>query len=242
MSGGDNEYEIVYVGLDIPVASGFHETQSNEQRQSSQMTDVELRNVVNQVIAGDHQSFAIIVHHLSTQGWSLARRMMATRQDAEDALQDAFVKCFQSLPRFSGHAQLTTWFFRIVYTTCINHLRAQSRRAAVLEFHESIELADDENDETADETIDCISSELLLSALDSLPVRYRTVLTLFYVNSLSHAEIREITGMPIGTIKTNLHRGRQLLRNEVRQYALHIGTSTHTPESKQNNEDSRQSC
>lgn len=220
----------VVAGLDTKPRTGFHETQFVAQCPNSHMTEAELRNVITRVVAGDHQSFAIIVRHLSTQGWSLARRMMATRQDAEDALQDAFVKCFQSLPRFTGQSQLSTWFFRIVYTTCINHLRTHSRRDALIELHESIELADDAEEDDFEETIDRVSSELLLEALDALPMRYRTVLTLFYVNSLSHIEIQEITAMPIGTIKTNLHRGRQLLRQAVHQTLLLSVNSRHITE------------
>lgn len=144
---------------------------------------------------------------------------MPSVEDAEDALQEAFIRCFRSIHQFQGSSQIQTWFYRVVYTTCLNMLK---RRGRIVRWEEStpdIDVAD------YTEPISTIHSELaplLLQELSTLPVSYRTVMSMFYIQNLSHQEIHDITGMPVGTIKTTLHRGRQRLRTVMTVHRQNI--------------------
>jgi RNA polymerase sigma-70 factor (ECF subfamily) len=170
-------------------------------------TDTELLNAIERVRNGDRDAFRTVVELLHGQGYSLARRMMATTEDAEDALQEAFVRCYRALPTFRGSSAVATWFYRIVYTTCLNMLDVKRRRPLLDGMDEQFDVGEDVSDDGHGDLI-----PMVLEALDGLPVHYRTILGMFYIQDCSIDDIHAITHLAHGTIKARLSRGRNLLR------------------------------
>lgn len=175
-------------------------------------SNTDLLNAIERVRNGDRDAFRVVVELLHTQGYTLARRMMATTEDAEDALQEAFVRCYRALPAFRGASAVATWFYRIVYTTCLNMLDVQRRRPLQDVMDEDFDVGDDVPDHGHADMV-----PMVLEVLDSLPAHYRTILGMFYIQDCSIHDIRTITGLAQGTIKARLSRGRVLLRTALNE-------------------------
>jgi len=148
---------------------------------------------------------------------TLALRIIGIRAEAEELVQDAFLRAFRSLDQFRGDARFSTWFYRIVYNVCMTRLR---RRPPV---EEADDLSDDtlfeaqgDDEPSAHENLEREEVQSILhEEMDHLPEKFRIALTLFYVQELSYDEMTAVLEMPLGTVKTNLSRGRLLLRKRV---------------------------
>ena len=125
-------------------------------------------------------------------------------------MQDALYNAWRALPGFRGDARFSTWLYRIVWRQCVD----RTRRRRPLPLEEPAAAAGSGDDPQA--RVEALETrEELERALRRLPVRYRTVLTLFYVEDLPIKEIAAIVELPVGTVKTHLHRARRELRKAV---------------------------
>jgi RNA polymerase sigma-70 factor (ECF subfamily) len=176
------------------------------------------QNILQRVLSGDQKAYSEIVDRHKDKAMTLAMRILKNKQDAEEAVQDAFIRAFQGLGRFEWRSSFSTWFYRIVFNVCSTAL---SRRGVHL-----IGFEDDGLDGVAPELHDpsptleanVESAEvqrIILEEIDRLPAAYSAVLTLFFLQEMSYAEIVEATGMPLGTVKAKLFRGRSLLREAI---------------------------
>jgi RNA polymerase sigma-70 factor (ECF subfamily) len=173
--------------------------------------------IVRRVLAGDKRAFGELVDRHKDKAMTLAVRMLKDRREAEEALQDAFVRTYNALPRFDWKASFSTWFYRIVYNVCATSLG--KRPDAV---HVSLE---DENEQMldvpGDEPPPDVAFELrevrtaVAEEIERLPEIYVGILTLFFVNDQSYEQIVDVTGLPLATVKVRLFRGRLLLRNAI---------------------------
>lgn len=180
-----------------------------------QITDVSL---IQRILAGEKKAFAELVNRHKDRGMTLAMRMLKNREEAEEALQDAFVRAFNALPRFEWKSSFSTWFYRILYNVCATQL---SKRGE--DIHVSIESPEGATgfnlpaeDLLPDEKYESDEFESLVAReIDALPFLYGSICTLFFLQDMSYDQIVEITGLPLGTVKVRLFRGRMLLRLAV---------------------------
>lgn len=176
--------------------------------------------IIERVLGGEKRAYAELVDRHKDRAMALATRMLRNRQDAEEALQDAFVRAFNALPRFERKSSFSTWFYRIVFNVCSTSL---SRRGD--EITKSIDDQDEEDerrlelpaeDELPDVALESKELRQIVSKeIEAMPVVYSAMLTLFLVQDLSYDEIVEVTGLPLGTVKVRLFRARELLRTAV---------------------------
>lgn len=175
--------------------------------------------VIQRILAGEKKAYAELVERHKDKAMTLALKMLKNRQDAEEALQDAFVRAFNALPRFEWKSSFSTWFYRIVYNVCASELgkKSEERYASVDDGDEqgnALELVSEE----MPPDIALESSEfsgIVLEEIEKLPEAYGPTFTLFFVQDMSYDEIVEVTGLPLGTIKARLFRARTLLRDAV---------------------------
>lgn len=175
--------------------------------------------VIQRVLAGEKKAFAELVERHKDKALTLALKILKSREDAEEALQDAFVRVFNALPRFEWKSTFSTWFYRIVYNVCISGLskRDKKQNVSIDEDDEScaaLELSSDD----APPDVALESAELraiVQEEIDKLPEAYGSTFTLFFVQDMSYDEIVEVTGLPLGTVKAKLFRARMLLRDAV---------------------------
>ena len=156
---------------------------------------------------------------------ALAMRMLKNRHDAEEAIQDSFVRAFNALPRFEWKSSFSTWFYRIVYNVCATNLSKKKN-----EF--SVSLEEDENhplELPSDEALPDAAYEssefqnIVLEEIEKLPQAYASILTLFLVQDMSYEEIVEVAGVPLGTVKNRLFRARTMLRDAVMEKTKETG-------------------
>lgn len=160
-----------------------------------------------QVAAGDVQAFGQIVEGTSHELVRLAARLLGNVPDAEDVVQDAYVKAYRALTegRFDGRAQVKTWLYQIVTRTAIDALRSQARRPA----------SSDQTDEML-ATGSSIEAELALRELrewlDVLPPEQRAAVVLQAIQGFSSKETAQMLGCSEGAVEQRLVRARATLR------------------------------
>ena len=173
---------------------------------------------VHAALAGDEQAFGELVQRYERRAWRVARNMVPSNEDAQDIVQEAFLRVFKNLERFDFKHEFSTWLFRIVTNLCIDHLRRRrpnistspvdGEEGAELDFADPSEaLPSDamESEETAAEVRDC---------LEALAPHFQSVLVLRELEGLPCAEIAEIVGATHVTVRWRLHRGRKLFQEE----------------------------
>ena len=173
------------------------------------------RRLITRAQLGDTAAFETLVNMHAQYVYNLALRVVGDLQEAEDLAQEAFLRAWRGLPRFRAEARFSTWLYRIVTNLCYNHLPGLKRELAALNPEdEAMNLPDERRD--VESTI--LSDELRVSlhtAIEELPESYRLLITLRHLQYMSYTEIAQVTGMPLGTVKTSIFRGRRLLRKAL---------------------------
>lgn len=158
-----------------------------------------------------------LINRYKTKIFSYIYRMVQNIADAEDIAQNTFIKVFQSLASYNSAYPLQAWIFKIAHNKAIDFLRAKQPEALSLnDDGNPIELED--KNASVEEHIAASSLHKKIEiVLNSLPVRYREILILRFQRDFSYNEIADITGLPIGTVKTYLFRGREIMRKKLRK-------------------------
>ncbi|RIJ50381.1 RNA polymerase sigma factor [Maribellus luteus] len=176
--------------------------------------------LVQQVINGNSNAFRFLVSKYQRLVVHVVGRIVQQQDEMEDICQEVFIKVFKTLGKFRGESKLSTWIATIAYNTAITHLRKRSRRGE-LSYNEEPKLIGMEADTGLNQQV-VEKEEIkkhLLKLIETLPVHYRTVLTLYHLEEFSYREIVDITGMPEGTIKSYLNRARMILKGKMEKIA-----------------------
>lgn len=176
-----------------------------------ELTDTE---IIESVRKGNQSDFEILVDRYKNKAFSLLCGMMKDNMEAEEVLQDAFVKAFYGLKNFKHEAKFSTWFYRIAYNTALTRLSAKKRK-----IEKEMTSIDDElnisDDYYTHQTEKKDLSKFLTEIIDKLPPNYASVLTMFYLEEMSCEEISEVTNQTVSNVKVLLHRSRNALRDMV---------------------------
>lgn len=176
------------------------------------------RTLVKNVLAGDMQAFRLLIHQHERLVAHMIGRIIKKDEEAEELCQDVFMRVYDKLGEFNFQSKLSTWIATIAYRHAINHLRKEKMTFSDIPDEESFtrHFVETNNPESLAEESDLDS--FVMKLIDELPVQYKTILTLYHVQSMSYPEICEITGMPQGTVKNYLFRARNLLKEKVKKY------------------------
>lgn len=159
------------------------------------------RELAIRAAAGDGDAFGMLVTQNQQRIYNLAYRMMGNADDARDACQDAFVIAYRRLDSFRGESAFSTWLYRVAVNACYDALRSRARAPQPSELHEQEALGPDPS-ERATAVID------VQRALTQVPEEFRSVLVLHDMQDLAYEDISVALDIPIGTVKSRLHRGR----------------------------------
>ena len=178
--------------------------------------------LVADAVEGSQYAFQTLVERYQRPVFSLVVRMVRDPGIAEDVTQEVFVKAWVALGRYDPRRRFASWLFKIASNAAIDHLRRKKLPTTPLESsdpdHSSIlDRIEDERAESADTLLK--RHELgaaLEGAIAALRPEYRLVILLRFKEELPYREIAEITGMPLGTVKTNLRRARREIEDRLR--------------------------
>ena len=190
-------------------------------------TDKEL---ITRVLAGDEASYGTLVTRYRDYVYTIAVRIVGNDEDAEDVAQEAFVRAYRALPRFRGDSKFSSWLYRIATNRALTHLKKRRRRAVTVDIesgpHVEAGVVDDAGGQEMSPELMVRDDEFrraVRAAVQELPEQYRVVVTLFYLEERSYREVAATLGIPMGTLKTHLHRARALLRDILTKHHLEGG-------------------
>ncbi len=164
-------------------------------------------DLVRRYVSGDRSAFATLVERHERRVYNLALRMTGHEEDARDATQDAFLTALRKLSSFRGEAAFTTWMHRVTVNACYDILRKR-QRAPVLDRLPDHEPEPPPAPDHAEATVGAIDVQ---RALTEVPEDFRAAMILHDVQDLPYEEVAAILGVPVGTVKSRLHRGRVAL-------------------------------
>lgn len=176
---------------------------------------------INEVLEGNRDSFEEIVLLFQHRLYHVCYRMLGSKEEAQDIAQEAFVRAYTNLSTFDQKRKFSTWIFRIATNLCIDRIRkkkpdysldAQVPGTDGLDMYSQIAAADDLPEE---EVQRMETQERVQYEVGRLPEKYRAVIALRYMEELPLQEIADILGIPLGTVKTRVHRGRDALRKQM---------------------------
>ncbi|MDZ7374203.1 MAG: sigma-70 family RNA polymerase sigma factor [candidate division KSB1 bacterium] len=180
------------------------------------------RERIRDAIAGDPKAFEWVIERYRSGLYHLVLRMVRNAQDAEDIVQETFIKAYNALPSFSEEYAFSTWLYKIAINHCIDYLR--KRKLPTLSLDRPIEAKNgDVKRELPDRGLTPESTllrreqhRLIREAIEKLPEHYRVVIVLRHQEEKSYEEIARILGVPLGTVKARIFRARELLKKMLK--------------------------
>lgn len=166
--------------------------------------------IVKRVLKGDVDVFKLIVNRYKDYIFSIGMRFFKNEYDSGDFAQEIFLKAFNELSSFKGKAPFRFWLVKIAYNYGINRVKAKKIDDVFFEDAQSAEPGP-EKAHIKNETI-----RVLREAIAGLPEKYRTCMDMYFYLGLSYNKINEITGFPVNTIKSNVLRAKNILRDKLR--------------------------
>ncbi|WP_142683981.1 RNA polymerase sigma factor [Chitinophaga polysaccharea] len=182
---------------------------------ATQRENKQAQDLWSKAIRGDINSIAQLVNTYKDFSFTIAMSVVANNEDAEEVVQDAFLKAFASLDKFRQASKFSTWLYRIVYNTALTKLK--SRRMPTISMDQSPVAEEDATTENQgwDLLKDTERKKYIALALGRLSAEDRLVLTLHYIEEKNITEIGEILGAGKSAIKMRLLRGRKQLETEL---------------------------
>ncbi|MDC3414788.1 RNA polymerase sigma factor SigW [Aquibacillus sp. 3ASR75-11] len=181
-----------------------------------------IKQKIKQVKKGDQAAFADVVSFYQNKVYQICYRMIGNVHEAEDLAQEAFIRAFVNIQSFDDNRKFSTWLYRIATNLTIDRIRkkkpdyyldADVKGTDGLDMYSQL-ASDQKLPEEEVESLELqsyIQTEIMM-----LPPKYRSVIVLRYLDELSLLEISEVLDIPIGTVKTRIHRGRESLRKRLR--------------------------
>lgn len=162
-------------------------------------------------VAGDRKSMKMMYDEYCSRVYSTLIRMLGNREDAEDALQETFVKVFKHIGSFEGKSKLSTWLYSIATTTAIDYMRRRKKHEGHLDVDEMSEYLPD----TGSNDPHSLCGVILEKKISELPDGHREVFVLYAVEGFKHHEIAEMLDISEGTSRSHYYHARARLRKKL---------------------------
>jgi RNA polymerase sigma-70 factor, ECF subfamily len=190
-------------------------------------TELKDEEVVNRVLAGEVELFEILMRRYNQRLYRVSRIILRDDAEAEDVMQDAYVRAYEHLHQFAGKAAFSTWLTRIAIHEALARKRRRGRQEeldALPMNGESMSILKSSGPSPEDGTAASQARELLETAIERLPETYRTIVVMREVEEMSVADTAASLGVTEAVVKTRLHRAHAMLRKEL--YARAKGRAT----------------
>ncbi len=173
------------------------------------------QTILDRVRSGDTRAFGLLIERHKEGAYTLALRILNSREEAEETVQDAFLRVYRGIAGFRGDSRFATWLYRIVFNLSMTRVKRRRTPAESLDAHGE-EPGDIVRETEGGGILEHLERQeaaaLLAKGLAKLPHHHRIAVELFYLQEQSYEEIATIMGIPLGTVKTYLFRGRMRLK------------------------------
>lgn len=173
-----------------------------------------LDQIIDKCKRGDRKAAEQLYRRFSVEMFGICLRFSANREEAEDNLQDGFIRIFSAIHQYTGKGSFEGWMKRIFINIALEKFRKNRPLQLVNELPEP------ENEEDVAEDLR-IPEEILTEYVEELPERYRLVFNLYVVDEMQHKDIASLLGITEGTSKSNLARARDILKRKIKEYLNH---------------------
>jgi RNA polymerase sigma-70 factor (ECF subfamily) len=184
--------------------------------------DEMIREKIKQVKKGDQSAFEDIVIYFQNRIYQHCYRMLGNAYEAEDVAQEAFIRAYTNIDSFDNRRKFSTWLYRIATNLTIDRMRkrkpdyfldAELKGTDGLDMYARLP----SHDRSPGEEVENLELQRFIhQEIAGLPSKYRSIIMLRYLEEFSLKEISEILDIPLGTVKTRIHRGREALRKKLR--------------------------
>jgi RNA polymerase sigma-70 factor, ECF subfamily len=177
------------------------------------------QTLIDHCLAGRREAFGLLVERYQNRLFHSLLHLLGSTDDAQDAAQEAFVNAFEKLGSFRGQSQFYSWLFRIAYNTAVSSKRKSRRMSVSLEARRDasgLEPTDSNPTNEPSYAMDVSDRQRLVQqALSELCEEFRTALVLKEMDGMSYEEISDIVKVPLGTVRSRIHRARLELREKL---------------------------
>jgi RNA polymerase sigma factor (sigma-70 family) len=178
--------------------------------------------LIKKALAGSESAFRILLERYKDAVYRIVVKIVRNQDEAQDLVQETFMKAFGSLSSYRCEYRFTTWLYKIAANNCIDYLR--KKKLVSVSLDQPLETKDGQvtielPDWTYNPEVDLTTRQRALSidaAIDSLPPKYREVIVFRHKRDKSYEEIAEILGIPVGTVKARIFRARELLKKKLK--------------------------
>jgi RNA polymerase sigma-70 factor (ECF subfamily) len=186
----------------------------------------ELKSVPDEALVAraqeeDERAFGELIERYETKVYSLALKMLRNPEDAEDVLQDTFLRAYRGLKSFKGHSTFSTWIYRITANSALMKLRKKQLPTVSIEDADERETPINIADWApgpVEQLLNQETQEAMADAIEALPAEFRQVFVLRDVEGLSNADVAEILDLSVAAVKSRLHRARLKIRNHLSHF------------------------
>ena len=179
------------------------------------------KSLINLVKKGDKKAYEVLVLQYQDRLVFSVYKFLKDYELAQDIAQEAFVKAFKNIEKFRGDSSFYTWIYRIAINTAKNFLSSKSRKSEVYD-DEIMELKLSESAATSENPENILEAEelrsIMMDAIQGLPDDIRSTLSLREFDGLSYEQIAEVQNCPIGTVRSRIHKGREILDKTFSKY------------------------
>ncbi len=168
-------------------------------------------DIIQRVLQGDRNAYALLVDKYSHLVYTLALRMLNNTEDAEEAAQDVFIKAYNALRSYNGNSKFGTWLYTITRNTCISRSRSNRQEVLPQEEDKLARLAgydESHNQQQEQQT----RKKILVHAINMLAANEAEIITLFYIQEQTVDELCKILGLSVSNVKVKLYRARKKLK------------------------------
>jgi RNA polymerase sigma factor (sigma-70 family) len=161
--------------------------------------------------------------------YNFAYHLNYDEDDANDLVQETYMKAYRFVGNYERGTNAKAWLFKILKNAFINEYRKKSKRPAQVDYEEVITYQDEEDSQYSsymdlrEEMFQSMMGDEVTNAINSLPVDFRTVILLCDIEGFKYEEISKIIDIPIGTVRSRLHRARNMLKEQLKTYAESLG-------------------
>ncbi len=177
------------------------------------------QTLIDHCLAGRREAFGLLVERYQNRLFHSLLHLLGSTEDAQDAAQEAFVNAFEKLGSFRGQSQFYSWLFRIAFNTAVSSKRKSRRMSVSLEARRDasgLEPSDGNPTSEPSYAMDVSDRQRLVQqALSELCEEFRTALVLKEMDGMSYEEIADVVNVPLGTVRSRIHRARLELREKL---------------------------